>query len=463
MHVDPVLSHIDRNIEHYVEELVDLVRIPSISAGADDPRAAATAIQQAASFLVNRLSGLGLDAYTVQVGTSTHPLVLAHPPVLDPDRPAVVIYGHYDVQGVDNPRSAWSYDPFGGERRDGFLLGRGASDDKGQLMTHICAWEALGAQGVKPLLNPIFLIEGEEERGSQACAQFVATGGLDRFGPILCSVVSDSSMFGPDRPALTVGLRGIAFTELTLTGPRQDLHSGVFGGVVPNPNNVLVHALDELTDREGRITVPGFYEGIRPLEARERERYAELTVDEEAFRRDAGITELMREPGFSLLEQCWTRPTLDIHFLAGGSPRTVIPARTRAALSCRLVPDQNPQAILTAIQDQLRTHVPPGYHLEFERTDTCPAYHLDFDHALIPPALDALRSGFGSEPVLIREGGSIPIVLDLAAATEAPVLLLGFGQRTDNWHGPDERFSLRDFHRGIRTAAALMVELSSRR
>lgn len=461
MSLQQVLDYIDSRPKEHIAALADLVRIPSVSAGAGNADAATPEIRRAAEHLAALLRHLGLHAETISVSDDTHPLVLGNLSSPQPDRPTVLIYGHYDVQGVDNPRSAWSYDPFAAECRDGYLLGRGASDNKGQLMAHLKALEALVATGAEWPVNPVFLIEGEEECGSRALGQFIAADGLDPYAPFLCTVVSDSSMYAPERPSLTIGLRGIVFTKLTLSGPRQDLHSGLFGGIVPNPNNILVRALASLTDASGRVTLPGFYNDVQPVDERERSHYLQLPVDEDSLRRTLGVQHLQREPGYTLLEQRWTRPTLDVHFLSGGSPRTVIPASSTAALSFRLVPDQQPDAIVQSLQDHLQRQVPSGYRLAFTDTHACPAYHLDMDHPLVAPALEAIRNGFQIEPVLTREGGSIPVVVDIAAATGAPVLLVGFGQLSDNWHGPDERFSLRDYHRGIRTAAALMYSLGA--
>ncbi len=459
MDLDRALEYIDASLPACVRALQEFVRIPSISAGAHDLPAAAAGIRQAAAFLVDRLGRAGLNARQVQLGPQLNPVVIAAKDAPDPDRPTVLYYGHYDVQGVDNPLSAWSYEPFCGDCRDGYVLGRGASDDKGQLLAHVHAWSAVAAAGGKPPINPVFLFEGEEECGSEAIRQLVAAGELSRYGPFLCVVVSDSSMLGPDRPSLTLGLRGILFTELTVSGPRQDLHSGLAGGLVPNPNNVLVRALATLADERGRVLLPGFYDDIAPLGQDERAAYAGLPQDDEEFRRSLGAPWLQREPGCTLLEQRWVRPSFDIHHLAGGSPRTVIPARASAALSFRLVPNQDPEAVRAALETRLGQCLPPGYALTLGRTHACRPYHLPIDHPLVGLALQALRTGFGVEPGLSREGGSIPIVLDLASATAAPVLLLGFGQVTDNWHGPDEHLCVRDFHRGIRASAALMERL----
>ena len=451
------LAQIDAQLQRSIDQLKDFVRIPSISAGTDAQ--ADGGITQAAEFLVDQFVQMGFRTEKVQVSNDTNPLILAQSPEPSPNRPTVLVYGHYDVQGVDNPRSAWEVEPFAAEERDGFLVARGASDNKGPSFAHLKAVEAMIAIGDSLPVDLVFLIEGEEECGSRALSQFVAEGGLDQFAPLLCTVISDTSMYGPDKPSLTLGLRGIVYTEVEVFGPAQDIHSGLFGNIVRNPNQLLVDALAGLIDTEGRISVPDFYAGVQPLSAREKDLYAALDVDEEAYCRELGVTSLVGEMEYPLLERRWTRPTLDINFLGGGSPRTIIPAAAKAAISCRLVPGQDPEHVLAALEGHIRSRLPEDTRSEFKNQHISPAYYLDLDHPLVEPALKAIHTGFGLEPVLTREGGSIPIVVDIAARTGAPVLLVGLGQITDNWHGPNECFSLRDFHRGIRTSAALWHHL----
>ncbi|MEW6750054.1 MAG: M20/M25/M40 family metallo-hydrolase [Candidatus Latescibacterota bacterium] len=459
MSLSAVLAQVDAGLPRYITALKELVRIPSVSTGGDP--AATPHLRRAAGFLADWLRRLGLCSECLQVAPDASPVVLARPDPLVAGRPTVLIYGHYDVQGVDNPRSAWRYDPFAAVEEDGYLVGRGASDNKGQILAHVGALDACRAAGVELPVNPVYLVEGEEECGSGALSRFVAGGGLDAFAPLLCTVISDSSMYAPEQPSLTLGLRGIAYLEVTVRGPRQDVHSGLFGGIAPNPALALARGLAALVDAEGRVRVPGFYDEIREPAAAERRAYASLPVDEAGLRLAIGAPSLVGEPDRTLLERVWTRPTLDVHYLSAGSRRTVIPAQAVAALSCRLVPEQDPQRILAALQQHLRAHLTDAVEVEFGAAHTACPYGLAMDHPLVAPVLRALRIGFGIEPVLGREGGSIPVAVEIAARTGAPVLLVGFGQRTDNWHGPDERFSLRDYHRGVRTAAALLYELSA--
>ena len=458
MSVDKVFHIIDENVDAYVDQLKDFVRIPSISAGASEDTSGYLA--QAADFLEENLQHLGFEVDKIQAAAGSNPLIVARNAELRPNRPTLLIYGHYDVQGVDNPRTAWDCDPFAALEKDGYLIGRGASDNKGPTFAHIKAVESILDSGFELPLNLTFLLEGEEECGSRALGRFISDGGLEPFKPILCTAISDTSMYGPERPSLTVGLRGIVSVEVSISGPRQDVHSGLYGGIACNPNNLLVQSLSALEDPQGRIAIPGFYDDVENLSSREKSILGSLESDENFYREALGVPILKGEPGFSILERLWTRPTLDINYLGGGSPRTVIPAKATAVLSCRLVPRQDPSRIETTIRELVRSRVPEGIQVEFGPGHKSPPYLLDLDHPLIEPALNAIRSGFEIEPVLTREGGSIPIVTEIEAHSRAPVLLLGLGQATDNWHGPNERFCLRDFHRGIRTSASLMYELS---
>jgi acetylornithine deacetylase/succinyl-diaminopimelate desuccinylase-like protein len=451
-----IFERIDARLDESIAELADFVRIPSISAGTDKD---AASIQRAADFLLDQFASMDFAAQKIQVSADTHPLVLAKSPGFSNERPTVMVYGHYDVQGVDNPRSAWDVDPFAAVTRDGYLIARGASDNKGPTFAHIKAVETIMQSGADLPVDLLFVIEGEEECGSRALGTFIEQGGLDEYAPFLCTVISDTSMYGPDRPSLTLGLRGIVYFEVAVHGPKQDVHSGLFGGIVHNPNQVLLQALAGLFDAEGHIAVPGFYDGMTPLSAREKSLYAALGAKEEDYCRELGVEALKSEGDHSLLERRWTRPTLEINYLSGGSPRTVIPAIARAAVSARLVPGQDPDKVQALLEEHIGALVPKGARVEFSHAHTSPAYYVDIDHPLVEPTLSAMRQGFDTEALLTREGGSIPIVVDIAARTEAPVLLVGLGQITDNWHGPNERFSLRDFHRGMRTSAALLHEL----
>ncbi len=263
MSMQTILNRVDAEVDTYIEQLAAPVRIPSISAGAT--RDAAPDVARAVDLLVEEFTRLGLRTEKIRPSPAANPLVVAHSAPFAQERATVLIYGHYDVQGVDNPRSAWDEDPFAAVQRDGHLIGRGASDNKGPTFAHIKALDAILGAGFDLPVNVVFLIEGEEECGSKAIGHYIASGGLDAFKPITCTIISDTSMYGPNQPSLTLGLRGIVFTEVTLRGPRQDVHSGLFGGVIHNPNHLLVRALSALFDEQGGIAIPGFYDDVLAL------------------------------------------------------------------------------------------------------------------------------------------------------------------------------------------------------
>ncbi len=276
-------------------------------------------------------------------------------------------------------------------------------------------------------------------------------------------MISDTSQYAPGIPAITYGLRGILACEITVEGPSRDLHSGVFGGAVANPVNVLCSIVASLHDAAGRIAIEGFYEQVRPLTDEERKQFAELPFDEASFLKELGVRGPHGEPGYSSIERRWARPTCDVNGIYGGytgaGPKTIVPARATAKITCRLVPDQDPQELTEALRKHCEKHSPPGVRLKFTSQHGSPAFLVDPNSPYIAAAKRAVAKGFGTEPVLIREGGTIPVVESLKRILGVDTLLLGWGQNTDNLHGPNEHFSLADFHRGIKSSAALWEEL----
>jgi succinyl-diaminopimelate desuccinylase len=375
--------------------------------------------------------------------------------------PTALVYGHYDVQPPD-PLGEWISGPFEPTRRDGNLYARGATDDKGQMFTHVKAAEAWVRAGGGSPINLKFLIEGEEEVGSANLERFLR----ERKQDLACDVVvvSDSSQFGPGRPAITYGLRGIQYFELRITGPAQDLHSGVFGGAVQNPAVALVRMLSSLLSPDGRIQVPGFYDDVTPLEDRERAQFAALGFDEAAFREKLRVPALHGETGYSTLERRWARPTCDIHGLTSGyqgeGAKTVLPARASGKFSFRLVPKQDPHRIAAATRAFLEKQLPPGVTMELVDFHGAPAAAVSLDSPFMAAAARAIEHGFGRAPVFIREGGSIPVVGSFRDVLGVDTLLLGWGLDDDNTHSPNEKFHLADFHRGIRASARLWGELA---
>jgi acetylornithine deacetylase/succinyl-diaminopimelate desuccinylase-like protein len=449
-----VLAHIDAHSAQFEQDLFELLRIPSVSA---DP-AFAPDVRRAAEWVRGRLAKLGLLAELIE--TAGHPLVYAETPPV-PGAPVALVYGHYDVQPPD-PLDEWTTPPFEPTVRDGKVFARGATDDKGQMLTHVNSLQAWLAAGERLPLQIKFLIEGEEEVGSEHLEIFLEQNA--RRLACNCVVISDTSQFAPGVPAITYGLRGIAYFELKLTGPKQDLHSGVFGGGVANPANALAAMLGALVDGQGRVTIPRFYDDVQPLSDRERAEFAALPFDEAAFRAQLGVDELAGEEGFSTLERRWARPTLDVNGLTSGyqgqGAKTVLPARASAKLSCRLVPNQDPKKVAAGLRRKLQELLPQGIRMELIEHHGAPGMVMPLDSPYLQAAAAAIETGFGRRPVFIREGGSIPIGNKFVEILKADVLFLGWGQNDDNPHSPNEKFSLEDYHRGIRASAALWDQLA---
>ena len=454
--MEKVLAYVDAQRSQFQEDLLELLRIPSVSA---EPAHAAD-VAQAAQWVRTRLAAIGLKAELIE-GPAGYPIVYAESPPV-PGAPVALVYGHYDVQPPD-PLDEWITPPFEPAIRDGKVFARGATDDKGQMLTHVNSVAAWLAVADRLPLQVKFLIEGEEEVGSAHLEEFLKAG-ADRLA-CDCVVISDTSQFAPSVPAITYGLRGIAYFELKLTGPKQDLHSGVFGGGVANPANALAKMLGQLVDADGRVTIPGFYDDVAPLSDRERAEFAALPFDESAFMSQLGVDKLAGEAGFSTLERRWARPTLDVNGLTSGyqgqGAKTVLPARASAKLSTRLVPNQDPKKVAAGLRQRLEELLPPGIRMELVEHHGAPGVVMPLDSPYLQAGAAAVEAGFGRRPVFIREGGSIPIVNKFADALGADVLLLGWGQNDDNPHSPNEKFSLEDYHRGTRASAALWHELAS--
>jgi acetylornithine deacetylase/succinyl-diaminopimelate desuccinylase-like protein len=454
--LEPVDRFLDQNGARFVDELKELLRIPSVSA---DP-AHRPDMQKAAEFVAGQLTDAGLTARIVP--TAGHPIVYGEWLGAE-GAPTALVYGHYDVQPPD-PLDQWISPPFQPTLRDGFLYARGSSDDKGQVFTHIKAAEAwLKTAGRLPV-NVKFVIEGEEEVGSNNLDEFLSKN--RELVKCDVAVVSDTAQFAPGVPAITYGLRGIMACEVTLHGPNRDLHSGVFGGSVANPCNGLARLISRLHDDQGRIQVPGFYDDVVPLKPEEREAYAALPFDESVYLKDLGVTAGFGEAGFSAVERRWARPTCDVNGMFGGyqgpGPKTIVPASATAKITCRLVPNQNPEKLLPALERFLKEKCPPGLRLEFRAFHGCPGLVFDSESPYRQAARRAVAEAFGAEPVMIREGGSIPVVGTFRDVLGVDTLLLGWGQNSDNLHSPNERFTLADFHRGIRASAHLWSELAKR-
>ena len=447
-------QYLTEHADSFVEQLQEFLRIPSISADS----AYETEMYRAAEFVGHQFREVGFD--TELIGTNGHPIVYASW-LKAGNAPTVVIYGHYDVQPPD-PLEEWVTPPFEPDIRDGYVYARGATDDKGQLFTHIKSVEAwMKTEGRLPV-NVKFVIEGEEEVSSRHLDDFLAKN----HERLQCdvAVVSDTSQFAPEQPAITYGLRGILACEVRLTGPHQDLHSGVFGGAVSNPANALCGVLGALHDENGRVQIPGFYDDVLPLSEEERQRLAALPFDEQSFLQELGVDAAWGESDYTTTERRWARPTCDINGMVSGytgeGPKTILPAHATAKISCRLVPNQDADRLTESLHRYLKSHCPPGLKLEFQGYHGCPALVFDPESSFMTAAKSAIETAFGVPPVLIREGGSIPVVGTFRDVLGVDTLLLGWGQNTDNLHSPNERFRLADFHRGTRASAHLWEELA---
>jgi succinyl-diaminopimelate desuccinylase len=452
--MDTVKSYIAGHRDAFERDLAELLRIASVSA--DSRQNSET--KRAADWVAGQLKGLGLATETIP--TAGHPLVFAESPAV-PGKPVVLVYGHYDVQPPE-PLDEWISPPFEPTVRGGNIYARGATDDKGQMLTHVKGVEAwIKAAGKLPL-QVKFLIEGEEEVGSEHLGPYVR----ENREKLACDavVISDCSQFAPGVPAITYGLRGIAYYELRLRGPKQDLHSGTFGGAVTNPANTLVAMMAALKDKDGRVQVPGFYDDVEPLSDREREEYRALPLTDDEFMQPLGVTGMFGEAGFTALERRWARPTCDINGLTSGyqgeGAKTVLPAKSSAKFSFRLVPNQDPKKIAVSLRKFLEERLPPGIQMELVDHHAAPGVVVSLDSPYMQAAADAIETAFGRAPVFIREGGSIPIVNTFAGELGADVLLLGWGQNDDNTHSPNEKFSLDDYHRGTLASACLWKEIA---
>jgi acetylornithine deacetylase/succinyl-diaminopimelate desuccinylase-like protein len=445
------------NQPRFVDELIELLRIPSISA----VPAHAPDVRRNAEHLAAAARDAGFPEVEI-VETDGHPAVFAQR-VVDASLPTVLVYGHHDVQPVD-PLEEWVSPPFEPEVRDGRLYARGAVDDKGQVYMHLKAVEAhMRTRGELPV-NLKLLVEGEEEIGSEHFEDLVASLGERLSADV--AVISDTGIFARGVPSLTVGLRGLAGVEVEVHGPSLDLHSGVFGGAVQNPVEALARMLASLKDPvTGRVLVPGFYDDVVDPTDAEREAYAALPFSEEAFRAQAGgIPATVGESGWTVLERRWVRPTLEVNGIWGGyqgpGSKTIIPAHAGAKITCRLVPAQQPAVIAGAVADALRAATPAGV------TSTVVAKHggspvlTPSDHPAVRAASRAMAAVFDKEPVIIREGGSIPPVEVFQRVLGLQSVLVGVGLPDDQIHAPNEKFDLDHYAMGIRILARLWDEMA---
>jgi acetylornithine deacetylase/succinyl-diaminopimelate desuccinylase-like protein len=456
---DAVLNTIDANLDASMGRLFDLLRIKSIST---DP-AFTSECRRAADWLAVQLKGLGYEA---EVRTTPgHPIVVGHAKAKRKDAPHVLFYGHYDVQPPD-PLELWESEPFNprlAEGRQGKeIVARGASDDKGQLMTFLEACRAFEANGGLPC-HVTFLFEGEEETGSPSLPDFLATYKDELSAPDL-ALVCDTGMWNATTPAITVMLRGLAQEEVTIHGPSHDLHSGMFGGPVINPIHILAKIIGDLHDADGRVAIPGFYDGVKELPEDIAEQWRHLDFDEAAFLKGVGLTQPGGETGRSVIEQIWARPTCDVNGIVGGytgkGTKTVLPAKASAKFSFRLVGAQDPKAIIDAFRTFVRERLPPDATVDFISQGASGALQLPFGSEALNRARRALHEEWDKEPVLIGCGGSIPIVGAFKRDLGMDTLMVGFALEDDRIHSPNEKYAFSSFHKGARSWARVLAALA---
>jgi succinyl-diaminopimelate desuccinylase len=453
-----VLDYLKKNESRAIAELCEYVRFPSISAQPQHGQD----LRDCAEWVVKHCQGIGLEARLCP--TKGNPIVVAktpRPKSTGARRRHFVVYGHYDVQPPE-PLDLWKSPPFEPRVANGALFGRGASDDKGQNLAHLKSVEAYLKTGTELPCDLTFVIEGEEEVGSSSLASFLR----EHRAELACDaiVISDTGMPTPKHPALTYALRGIASFQVTLHGPSRDLHSGIFGGTVDNPAMALCQLLGKLRDKNGRVAIPGFYAGVQPLSAYERKQFARLPFKAGEYQKFLGVPKLFGERGFTPIEQRSARPTLEINGLTSGyqgeGSKTIVPAWARAKITVRLVPNQKPAQVIKRVRQQLEKLCPPTVRLEIQSGHGAEPYLVSPTSPQAQAGLRALKAAFGCEPVLMREGGSIPIVNDFKKILHADSLLLGLGLPDDNAHSPNEKFDLGCFAKGQLMSAYLWQELS---
>ena len=444
-------AYIDTHKERFINELIELLKIPSVSADS----AFAQDVVNAAHAVAAALEKAGCDLVEV-CETEGYPIVYGEK-IISPDLPTILVYGHYDVQPPD-PLGLWDTPPFQPVIRntplhpDGAIYARGASDDKGQMYMHIKALEYMVAQDDLPC-NVKFMIEGEEEVGSRSLDAFVKEHRAKLANDVI--LISDTGMVAQDVPSITTGLRGLSYVEVTVTGPGRDLHSGLYGGAVANPINILAKMIASLHDEENRVAIPGFYDKVRTISEEEREALAEAPFDLEAYKEELGIAAVYGEAGYTTTERNSIRPTLDVNGIWGGytgeGAKTVIPAQAHAKISMRLVPDQDWKEITTLFSEHFKLIAPAGVQVSIRPHHGGYAYVTPIDHIGYLAAKKAMETTFGKAPVPQRGGGSIPIVSLFEKELDSKTILMGFGLDSDAIHSPNEHYGLENFLKGIET------------
>jgi acetylornithine deacetylase/succinyl-diaminopimelate desuccinylase-like protein len=452
-----VIKYIRDNMESYIEELKEFLRIPSISTLPENKKE----VERCAKFVAESLKKTGMSRVEI-FKTEGHPLVYAEW-LGAPGKHTVLVYGHYDVQPVD-PIELWNTPPFEPTIKNGKIFARGATDDKGQVFVHFKSVEAFFKKEGSLPLNVKFIIEGEEEIGSENLSIFLKNNsGLLKCDAVL---ISDTSLYAAGVPTLTYGLRGISYFDVEMRGPNRDLHSGSFGGSVANPINVMSRVISKLHDKNGRVTIPGFYDDVLKLSKKERDNFKTLRFSDREYAKDLGVAELSGEKGFTTLERIWARPTLDCNGIIGGftgkGAKTIIPSKVTAKISMRLVPSQNADKITKQFTRFIKKLTPKTVKVKIIKIHSGEGSITPIGSPANIAAAKAMEKAFGKKPVFVREGGSIPIVTDFSKRLKSPMVLMGLGLDSENLHSPNEHFDLNHFQSGIMSSAYFLKEYSEK-
>ncbi len=435
----------EQNKERFLQELLELLRIPSISARSEHK----ADMNVCAELVKKRLLEAGADSVTIYP-TAGHPVVYGEK-IIDPSKPTILVYGHYDVQPAD-PLELWNSGPFEPLIKDGKIYARGSCDDKGQFYMHVKALETMTKTNTLPA-NVKFIIEGEEEIGSPNLATFVKANKTLLQADVI--LISDTSMLSMETPSIDIGVRGLSYIEVEVTGPNRDLHSGVYGGAVANPATMLARMIASCHDENNHITIPGFYDDVVEATPEERAKMAKAPFDENEFTKDLGINSLWGEKGFTTNERTGIRPTLEVNGIWGGytgeGAKTVLPSKAFAKISCRLVPNQSSVTITEKILNYFKSIAPAGVTVKAEEHHGGEPYMTPINSDAYLAASKAIQATFGKEPIPVRGGGSIPICALFEKELGLKIVFMGFGLDSDNLHSPNEKFDIYNFYKGIET------------
>ncbi len=442
-----ITSYIDKNRQRFIDELIEFLRIPSVSADSKYKKD----VQRASEWVKKSLFDAGADKVEI-IPTGLHPIVFGEK-IIDPKLPTVLAYGHYDVQPPD-PLDLWDSAPFNPVVKDGKIFARGACDDKGQVYMHVKSFEMMMRNNMLTC-NIKFLIEGEEEVGSVSLGDFVKKNKKKLEADVI--LISDTDMIDNKVPSITIGLRGIAGVEIEVTGPNRDLHSGVYGGAVANPINILCEMIASLKDKDGHITIPGFYKDVKNLSAKDRKDLNSAPFSLNAYKKDLGIKDVRGEKGYTTIERTSIRPTVELNGIWGGyqgeGSKTVIASKAFAKITMRLVPNQNPDKILSLFKKHFEKIAPPSVKVKVTLGHGGDPVLLETTSPGYIAASKAMQESFGKKPIPTRSGGSIPIVALFKKELGLDSVMLGFGLNSDNIHSPNEHYGIFNYLKGIETIA----------